>query len=185
MASFIDDGASKSEPASTSSKHSSSSLKILNQKAYIATQMLAIGDINHARVILDRLPTLSVMTPEISDQVCRLLRVIIEPVYAPLRPTAAFTNLKPPPKKDYIPVSTSLTRTCPIFEKVIQGRKVVTPKYRFFYQGWKSELPVCHDFNSVLKQLRVLLPYVGPRLYKDVILATQIARLGKAHITKV
>ena len=48
--------------------------------------LLALGDLGNARKLLARSPNMSSMYPGIAEATCRLLHVIIHPIYQPLEP---------------------------------------------------------------------------------------------------
>jgi hypothetical protein len=48
--------------------------------------LLALGDLGNARKLLARSPNMSSMYPGIAEAACRLLHVIIQPIYQPLEP---------------------------------------------------------------------------------------------------
>lgn len=154
-----------------------------NQKAGLTLSLLSIGALNKARPILLVYPKLPLMYPDIAESMCRLLDVIIEPVYSPLRsfPLTSKKNLE-----DYPPAIPTLnTKLCRDEARVILGKKVNPPKLQFFYDKWKEGLPLCTDFTSCVKTLRMLLAHVGPHLCRDVKLVWKIIRIGIAHLKQV
>ncbi|KAJ3196805.1 THO complex subunit 2 [Irineochytrium annulatum] len=153
-----------------------------NQKAMLAAHLIAIGDLSHGRMILDRLPKLCNMYPEIAENMCRLMHVIVEPVYKTIRPTSLFVT-KPMAQRDSVAVNTLNPKLSQIFEKTLVGKKAYPAKYKFFYDPWKEGLPVYTDIDSLLKAIRALLPYVGAHLSKDSVLLSKISRIGRAHIS--
>lgn len=48
--------------------------------------LLALGDLGNARKLLARSPNMSSMYPGIAEATCRILHVIIRPIYQPLEP---------------------------------------------------------------------------------------------------
>jgi THO complex subunit 2 len=175
---------SASAPAASASGQSAPEpkpVRRINQKALLAVHLIAIGDLTHARMILDRLPLLSQMFGEIGENMCRLLQVIVNPVYQTVNPSKDFIR-KPVPLKDFVPINTLSPKLCQIFEKPLVGRRVTPPRYKFFYDLWKDNLPVCNDFDSLLKVIRAVLPYIGPFLSRDPILVGKLCRIGAAHV---
>lgn len=55
-------------------------------KADLVECLLALGDLANARKLLARSPNMSSMYPGIAEATCRLLHVIIKPIYEPLQP---------------------------------------------------------------------------------------------------
>jgi hypothetical protein len=119
------------------------------------------------------------MYPGIAEALCRLLHVVIEPVYAPLQPFPSpdvHLDLYPPPHP---------TLNHRVQERASIGRKVATPKYAFFYPDWNTGLLTVSDYGNAVKVLRVLLGIVGGHLSKDIRLVYKILRIGKAHVLQV
>ncbi len=148
--------------------------------------LVAIGALKQARVLLLRLPRLPEIYPDIAEHMCKLLHVIIEPVYAPLSPTKNF----PAPTKT-MEDEADLYPSMPQFKHskvdgVMRGRKSAHPKYAFFYHLWRDKgLPSCTDLNQALNLLKKLLIFVGPNLHRDVKLMWKIIRIGVTHLTEV
>ncbi|KAI8848005.1 transcription factor/nuclear export subunit protein 2-domain-containing protein [Chytridium lagenaria] len=137
----------------------------IESEGLLAYHLLAVGDLTHGKIILDRLPKLSSMYTEI-------IHVVIEPVYKEFRPTLKFKVREPPP----------LTKLCPIFERPLYGKKYAAPRYKFFYEVGKKS-PACVDLDGAQRILRALLPYIGANLSRDPILLTKICRIGKEHVS--
>ncbi|KAI9335936.1 transcription factor/nuclear export subunit protein 2-domain-containing protein [Obelidium mucronatum] len=149
-----------------------------NQKAVLASYLLALGSINHARQILDRNPVLVKVHQDVSDYMSRLLDRIIEPVYQTIRPIRSRVRQTVLPASQPPPMN---TLNCKMAQSSIQlGRKINYPKLKFFYDKWDEGLPPCNSFDDVIKVLRLLLPYIAVSL--DVVFVTKVARLGRAHI---
>ncbi|RKO91960.1 transcription factor/nuclear export subunit protein 2-domain-containing protein, partial [Blyttiomyces helicus] len=157
-----------------------------NQKAELAAALLAIGDIPHARFILDRLPTLSRMHPDIAINFCRLLQVMVDPLYRLVHPLAkAKKRVTQKLEECRAPSNTITTRSCLVFEHPHVGRSQLhAPRYRFFYGPWKDALTTVTDTAYLTKVLRVNLSFVGPHLYRDPILLGRIIAIGRAELEK-
>jgi THO complex subunit 2 len=54
--------------------------------------------------------------------------------------------------------------------------------YRFYWEDWIDNVPVCQDVGDVMKLCNTLLAYVGPECGKDVVLLTKIVRIGKKSL---
>ncbi len=135
-----------------------------NQKAGLIEALVAIGDLDHAILLIDRQPLLCQMFPEIGQNFCRLLHVMIEKVDKPLQPLAKIVQKKPMPLDSFCPATATLNpHICPIFESVFIGRKHSPNHYRFFYEFWKDDIVKVTNFPSALNALRSYLPYIGMR----------------------
>lgn len=153
---------------------------IVNQKAGIAASLLAIGDHSHARKILDRLPVLCQMNPEIADNFMRIIGVMLEKLEISLRPFGCipvsfdFENY-PPPFNSLNP------KICREPGELLSGRYKCPAVFKFFYDDWRTSLTFVKDCREAMSLLKNLLPYVGPHLYRDVKLLTVILRVGNSH----
>ncbi|KAJ1564963.1 THO complex subunit 2, partial [Nowakowskiella sp. JEL0078] len=152
---------------------------------------MAIGSRLHASKIINRLPYLISLDPEISDHMCRMLHVMLEPIYSIIRPLAGLT---PNTTRSFAAASEVLAppsntlnhKFCQIFERVaIGGKRLHYPKWKFFYEPWKDELPEIRDCDALLKQLRQSLLFVGPHLHRDIVLLVKLIRIGRSHLNEV
>ena len=156
------------------------------QKAGLVCAIAALGDIKHLRIMLDRLPSLSKVHPDIADHICRILHVVVEDLDKPLRPFANLERKAPPSVHEFPPpVSSFNARLTPVFERITTGKKHYPSPYKFFYDNWRDQSPRPSNFAGLLKVLRALLPYIGAHLYRDVLLTGKLIRLGRKHIKEV
>ncbi|KAJ3351783.1 THO complex subunit 2 [Entophlyctis luteolus] len=182
------------QPTSVTSEHAQLAVlpqkRRTNQKAVLAAYLLAIGAVLPARQILDCAPQIVKTHSEIADYMCRLLSVTIEPVYRTVRPVPSIRRLdssfeipanQPPPMK---------TLNCKQADDALlgpraragKGGKMFYPKLKFFYDDWKTGIPVAKDYDELVKILKVLLTYIP--VARDVSFVSKIARLGKEHVSK-
>jgi hypothetical protein len=117
------------------------------------------------------------MYPGISEAMSRLLHVVLEPIYDPIRPRRPISV-----NEDLLPAPYSNLNFRQSTQKGL-GKKPYIPKFSFFYRDWDVGLVNISDFNSAVKVLRVLLGIVGPHLWKDIRLVYKLIRIGKAHVT--
>ncbi|KAJ3077585.1 THO complex subunit 2, partial [Rhizoclosmatium hyalinum] len=165
-------------PAVTSQPAAPPKPRKTNQKAVLASYLLALGSINSARLLLDRIPLLVQIHPEISDYMSRLLDTAIEPIYSTLRPIPLV--ITPLPATQPPPMNTLNYKIAQTGVRVGRGGKLNYPKLKFFYDAWADGLPSCATFDDVVKVLRVLLPYVC--VSGDVVFVSKVARIGRAHV---
>lgn len=157
-----------------------------NQKAALVHALAAIGDLTNARKILDRLPMLSQVYPEIADSFSRIMHVIISKVETPLRPLSNFPKRQTQPIDSFQPPVNSLDfKACQDPAIVFIGKKQYYCRIKFFYDAWKDAVPVFEDFDNVLKYLRVILLNIGPHLFRDVPLVCKLIRVGREHVRLV
>ncbi|KAI8812587.1 transcription factor/nuclear export subunit protein 2-domain-containing protein, partial [Cladochytrium replicatum] len=159
-----------------------------NQKAGLVNALIQIGAIGHAKKILDRLPQIAQMYPDIPRHICRLIHEVIEPLYKVHRPASTTLNVKPAPRReDYAPPLNVIDHDwIQPYQKVYVGRKLHPTRYTFFYDRWKESLPTnITDMGLLLRYLKGLLLHVGPNLHLDISLLGKLIRLGRAHLKDV
>jgi THO complex subunit 2 len=146
--------------------------------------LAAVGDLKSVRIMLDRIPQLSQMYPEISDGICRLLHIVLENVETSLRPLSAYKSTACPSSSEFRPpIPSYSTKLNPNTDRVYHGKKFYYPQFKFFYDRYKDQVPQPTSIAGAIKVLRSLLPCVGPHLYRDVLLVGKLIRIGKHHIS--
>ncbi|KAI8914848.1 transcription factor/nuclear export subunit protein 2-domain-containing protein, partial [Powellomyces hirtus] len=155
----------------------------VNQKAEIAAALIAIGDFKHGFQILERLPNLVHLHPEIADNICRYLRLLIDEW--DLKPLARATRLPKPSPEDYRPGANTINvKLAPVFERVNMGRKDNAPRYKFFYSDWKADKPTVRTVGELVQRIRMYLVHVGCHLHRDPLLVAQLIRIGALHVSE-
>lgn len=157
----------------------------VNQKGQLCACLAAIGAIGKARQILSRVPVLYQLMPDIAENMCRLLNFIIEPAYAPLRPTFNTLAKAKPDRLQFAPSLWHLNCRVASFDVLNAKKNHHVHRYTFFYAGWSENLPLAMDFDSAFKNIRMLLASIGFYLSRDVTLVWKIIRIAKAHLAQV
>jgi hypothetical protein len=157
----------------------------MNEKAQLCACLAAIGDLKQSREILLRIPILSRMYPEIAVNVSRLLGEIVDPVYAPLRPSSLFKKPVLPDRLDLVPSHPLVHAERSLQDVVLSAKKGAhVQRAGFFYQDWKSQLGpyTCDTLPAALLKIKIFLKMIGFYLCKDLNLVVKIIRIAKAHI---
>ncbi|KAI9098577.1 transcription factor/nuclear export subunit protein 2-domain-containing protein [Phlyctochytrium arcticum] len=128
----------------------------VNQKAELVAALIAIGHVKTASTMIERQPRLVDLQPEISENLCRWLRELTGPW------DTGISN------RSLMPCG-----------RVLGDRN----RHCFFYEDWKSEMPVIRNAFEFVQRLRMYLAYLGPYLYRDPILVGQLIRMGALHVT--
>ncbi|KAJ3348195.1 THO complex subunit 2 [Kappamyces sp. JEL0680] len=153
-----------------------------NQRAEITRTLAALGDLKNVRVLLERNPLLSQIYPEIADNMSRILHVVLQKVEKPLRPLWSHPKTPTPdPSTVGLPIASQTVRQTALFDQVYHGKKFTLQQYSFFYDKWRDHIPQPATYAGVSKVLRSLLVYIGPHLYRDVLLVGKLIRIGKHH----
>ncbi|KAI9098574.1 transcription factor/nuclear export subunit protein 2-domain-containing protein [Phlyctochytrium arcticum] len=154
----------------------------VNQKAELVAALIVIGHVKTAFTMIERQPRLVDLQPEISENLCRWLRELTGPW--DVKPLANAVRIPRPSVYDFrAPLNTIFVRLTggQGGDRVLVGRNKHPPRLRFFYEDWKSEMPVIRNAFEFVQRLRMYLAYLGPYLYRDPILVGQLIRMGALH----
>jgi THO complex subunit 2 len=149
-----------------------------DQKYQLLKSLLCIGALPEALFILGLHPWLLEVYPDLLELVSRLAHHSLSKVYEAARPVPA----------GQIPVVTKGFGTRP--SDFVPRRTLRWPKpdqkdagegidYRFYWEDWADNVPVCQNVDDVLKLCTTLLGLVGPDCGQDTVLLTKIARIAK------
>ncbi|KAI8940700.1 hypothetical protein NX059_001968 [Plenodomus lindquistii] len=156
-----------------------------DQKFQLVQSLLCIGALPEALFILGRHPWLLEVYPELLDLIFRLAHYSLNKVYDDARPASTEnaepvtkgaglrTNLRP---SDYIPRRTLR------WAKPDQRDAGDGIDYKFYWEEWVDNVPVCQEVDDVIKLCNTFLGLVGPECGKDVVLLTKIVRIGKKNL---
>lgn len=149
-----------------------------DQKYQLLKSLLCIGAIPEAFFILGLHPWMLEVYPDLLELVSRLAHHSVSKVYEEARPIAP----------EQIPVVSKGTGARP--SDFVPRRTLRWPKpdqkdagdgvdYRFYWEDWADNVPVCQTVDDVLKLCTSLLSLVGPDCGQDTVLLTKIARIAK------
>lgn len=162
----------------------------LEQKVSLLIQLLTIGAIPESLFILGRFPWIPEAFPDVLDRLHRILNYSVEKVYQQSRPKP--TSAAPPECP---------TKFTPDFDQTglpkgsvrvsrLNTRKVLrwpypdkfdtneTQNYRFYWDEWSDNIPVCQTVDDVFTLCSSLLNLSGVNIGKDEALLTKLACIG-------
>ncbi|KAF1933556.1 uncharacterized protein M421DRAFT_415897 [Didymella exigua CBS 183.55] len=175
----------KSEPESGASAKSTDAADArpalpepADQKYQLLKSLLCIGALPEALFILGLHPWLLEVYPDLLELVSRLAHHSLSKIYEAARPVSA----------EQIPVVTKGYGTRP--SDFVHRRTLRWPKpdqkdagdgidYRFYWEDWDDNVPVCQTVDDVIKLCTTLLGLVGPDCGQDTVLLTKIARIAR------
>ncbi|ORY17656.1 transcription factor/nuclear export subunit protein 2-domain-containing protein [Clohesyomyces aquaticus] len=164
----------------------------VDQKTALLRSLLLIGAIPDALYILGLYPWLLTAYPDLQIYIIRLLHHSLSKVYAWTRP-ASTQNIPTTPKhmpstgtgahassrpSDYPPRRT--LRWAKLEERDA-GDGI---DYRFYWEDWMDNVPICQTVDDVFKLCDSLLGLVGPQIGKDPTLLTKLIRIGKKSLAE-
>jgi THO complex subunit 2 len=153
-----------------------------DQKYQLLKSLLCIGAIPEAFFILGLHPWLLEVYPDLLELMSRLAHHSLSKVYEAARPispeqipvvTKGAVSRGPSRPSDFIP---RRTLRWPKPDQKDAGDGV---DYRFYWEDWADNVPVCQDVDDVIKLCTSLLGLVGPDCGKDIVLLTKIARIAR------
>lgn len=156
-----------------------------DQKVALLRSLLCIGALPEALFIIGRNKWMLDLYPDLHPYIFRLAHHSLSKVYESSRPV--------PP--DQVPVSTkgaigsSVTRA----SEYVPRRTLRWAKpelrdagdnidYRFYWDDWADNVPICQTVDDVFLLCHSLLGLVGPECGRDVLLLTKLARIGRKSV---
>ncbi|KAM0328157.1 hypothetical protein ACHAQA_005564 [Verticillium albo-atrum] len=164
------------------------------QKGALVISLLTIGAIPEALFLIGRWPWLLQGYPEITSRVNRILEYSISKLYQEARPAASSTLACPPKKvadtdqsgvvkgsvrRSEIPIRKSMRWPWP------DGRQGVSDQhYRFYWDEWCDNVPVCQTVDDVFTLSSTLLNVSGVNVGKSEELLVMLASIGRKSLTE-
>lgn len=165
----------------------------LDQKVQLLKSLLCIGALPEALYILGRFPWLPDAFPELPEYIHRIVHHSLSKVYAPLRPLQAFLDLREPrkePDSDQTGVAKGcLNLTDTPLRKILRWAQLDKDDtnegtdYRFYWDDWADNIPVCQTIDDVFTLCSTLLNYTGVKIGQDPALLLKIARIGNHSLS--
>ncbi|KAI6105439.1 transcription factor/nuclear export subunit protein 2-domain-containing protein [Pisolithus sp. B1] len=158
--------------------------KVPNQKAGLASALLALGALRPAIVILTRFPWLVDAHVEIADIMLRILKHSIAPIY-----DSTFVL-----KERNLSFTQSRARFGPNGVIQVPTRKpqltLVAPAppsttstdFVFFFPDWSERVPMSTTHNDLIDIIEPLMSFIGPHISRDPLFVSKVARLGRSQL---
>ncbi|KAG0646735.1 THO complex subunit 2 [Hyphodiscus hymeniophilus] len=166
-------------------------------KVLLLVNLLTIGALPEALFIIGRFPWLPEAYPELFDLIHRILNHSINGVYNTIGPSPG-----PPP-----PDPECANKQVPDYDQngVPKGQVRLTQlptrkqlrwpfpdkydtnenhSYRFYWDEWDDNIPVCQSVDDVFTLCGTLLNYSGVNIGRDAFLLTKLARIGAKSLSE-
>lgn len=153
-----------------------------DQKYQLLKSLLCIGALPEAFFILGLHPWLLEVYPDLLELMSRLAHHSLAKVYDAARTipleqipvvTKGAASRGPLRPSDFLPRRTLR------WPKPDQRDAGDGYDYRFYWEDWDDNVPVCQNVDDVIKLCTTLLGLVGPECGKDTVLLTKIARIAR------
>ncbi|KAH7353466.1 THO complex subunit 2 [Plectosphaerella cucumerina] len=166
--------------------------KPMEQKGALVTSLLTIGAIPEALFMLGLWPWLIEAFPEISDRINRILEFSIEKIYQESRPipTGPTNNVAkriPDIDQNGVPKGSIRLSELPTRKAMRwpypDGRQGNGDQpYRFFWDDWADNVPVCQNLDDLLALCNTLLKMSGANIGKSPKLLSKLLAIGRKSL---
>lgn len=175
----------RSTPAKTEEEPSAALPEPADQKVALLRSLLCIGAIPEALFIIGRHRWFLELYPDLHAYIFRLAHHSLNKVYESSRPIP-FDQV-PPTTKGVVGSSTArpsdyVPRRSLRWAKLDQKDAGDGVDYRFYWEDWQDNVPVCQTVDDVFLLCHSVLGLVGPECGRDIALLTKLARIGKKNI---
>lgn len=181
------------EPESERTTAKEPTIEKADQKVMLLQNLLAIGALPEALFILGRFPWMANLIPELPEYINRILHHSLSRVYEGLRPLSSRSSLHSQAPWYETSLSGSSKGQASLGEAP-QRRVLRWPlldredtdvdgiSYRFYWDEWNDNIPMCQTYDDVFVLCKTLLPLVGAKIGQDSSLILKFARIGKASL---
>lgn len=160
-----------------------------DQKVLLLKSLLAIGALPEALFILGRFPWLLDLYPDLPEYIHRILHHCLSKVYGDLQPLQNRPTLRvqqpsyetdvPGLQKGQVKIVETPERKVLRWALLDRNDSTDGTDYRFYWDEWDDNIPVCQTVDDVFTLCGTLLPLVGVKIGQDPALLLKIARIGK------
>ena len=159
-----------------------------DQKVQLLKSLLCIGALPESLYILGRFPWLVDAFPDLPEHIHRILHHSLSKVYEPLQPLRDRPGLRdqqklPDADQSGVPKGQVRLIDAPA-RKVLRWAQLDKDDtnegmdYRFYWDDWADNVPVCQSVDDVFLLCGTLLNYTGVKIGQDPALLLKIARIG-------
>lgn len=163
-----------------------------DQKILLLKSLLAIGALPEALFILGRFPWIVDLFPEVPEYIHRILHCSLSYVVDKVQPLLGRPSLsepKPIYETDLPGVQKGQVKMVEAPERKIlrwalldRNDSTDGTHYRFYWDDWNDNIPICQNVDDVFTLCDTLLPLVGVKIGQDPTLLVKFARIGKASL---
>ncbi|KAB2569216.1 THO complex subunit 2, partial [Lasiodiplodia theobromae] len=167
-----------------------------DQKIALLKSLLCIGAIPESLYMLGKFPWLTDVHPDLPEYLHRILHHSLHKVYNALRPMQGHDQVRlvkkaevekggaekgelkstdPPPRR---------TLRWASVEKQGSHNDSQIVDYRFYWEDWANNVPVCQTVDDVFSLCSSFLNFSGVKIGQDPALLTKLARIGKWSLAK-
>ncbi|MCJ1473974.1 THO complex subunit 2 [Lambiella insularis] len=157
-----------------------------DQKVQLLRSLLCIGAIPESLFLLGRFPWLVDAFSDLPEYIHRILHHSLSKVYDPLRPLHSSSDLREQhkvvdPDQSGVPKGQVRQIEQPprkILRWLQLDRDDESADYRFYWDEWADNIPVCQTVDDVFALCGSFLNYSGVKIGQDPALLVKLARIG-------
>ncbi|KAB8349633.1 hypothetical protein FH972_023652 [Carpinus fangiana] len=183
-----------SEAAGATEEESDPLPEPVDQKIELLKSLLCIGAIPEALYLLGRFPWLYDLVPDLPRYFHRILHHSLSKICKSLSPLPNRPSVKDglaPPSEDQVGMPKGDVRLdTPKARKSLRWAKIDSndvdgnADYRFYWDDWADNVPVCRSIDDVFTLCDTLLNFSGVKIGLDTALLSKLARLGKESLSQ-
>lgn len=164
-----------------------------DQKVFLLQCLLAIGALPEALFILGRYPWMTELIPELQQYLLRILHHCLSHLYDQIKPLSDRMSLTQDQGRCEFDAPGLLKGEARLEPR--QQSKVLRwtgldkadnepdgISYRFYWDEWHHNIPVCRSVDDLFVLSETLLPLVGAKIGSDPSLVLKFARIGKSNL---
>ena len=178
----------KAATATTKERVEDDLLPPIDQKVQLLKSLLCIGAIPESLYILGRFPWLLDAFPDLPEHIFRILHHCLAKVYEPLQPLRNLSELRDQHQvvdldqagvpKGQLRKLEQPVRKILRWAQLDKDDTIEGTDYRFYWDDWADNIPMCQTVDDVFSLCGTLLNYVGVKIGQDPTLLTKLARIG-------
>lgn len=159
-----------------------------DQKVQLLKSLLCIGALPESLYMLGQFPWLPDAFPELPEHIHRILHHCLSKVYEPLRPLKDRAGLHEQQRisdadqsgvgKGEVKLIDAPIRKTLRWAQLDKEDMNEATDYRFYWDDWADNIPVCQSVDDVFLLCSTLLNYTGVKIGQDTTLLLKLSRIG-------
>ena len=160
----------------------------VDQKIQLLRSLLCIGALPEALYMMGHFPWLLDLVPDLPEYINRILHYSLTHVYEPLQPLKNVDAVREPSQivdldqpssqKGELRLVDQLPRKVLRWAQLDKIDSSEGIDYRFYWEDWADNIPVCNSVNNVFLLCDYLLNLSGLKIGRDPILLAKLTRIG-------
>ncbi|TKA78520.1 hypothetical protein B0A49_05121 [Cryomyces minteri] len=163
-----------------------------DQKISLLKSLLCIGAIPESLYMLGKFPWLPDVLPDLPEYIHRIAHHMLSKVYEPARPLRDRSSVQAAKKqvadqagqpKGILRLADPPSRKTLRWAQLDRGDMGDGVAYRFYWDDWTDNVPICQTVNDVFQLCGTFLNYSGVKIGQDPTLLMKLTRIGKKSLS--